>query len=386
MHEPRSTNGRPAVLAASSSATGEEPLELTVVIPTFNEKDNVALLVERLHKTLAGIAWEAIFVDDDSSDGTSDIVRALAQRDRQIRVIQRIGRRGLSSACVEGALSSSAPFIAVMDADLQHDETILPAMLHKLKSDNLDIVVGSRYVEGGSTGNWDSHRLMISQFSVALAQSLFKVGLKDPMSGFFMMRREAFNGSVRNLSQQGFKILFDLMASSPSPMRFAEIPFKFGLRQHGDSKLDTMVAWQFGVLILDKLFGRYLPVRFLMFALVGGTGILVHLVALYVLLGLDVAFTVAQTGAVLVSMTSNFFLDNIITYRDQRLRGWRLVGGLLTFYAVCAIGAIANVGIASTLYMEQTVWWWAGLGGAVIGVVWNYAASRLFIWRRGLAG
>jgi len=372
MHEPLPIDGR--------------TIELTVVIPTFNEKDNVRLLVERLHKTLAGIAWEAIFVDDDSRDGTADVVRAIAQRDRQIRVIQRIGRRGLSSACVEGVLSSSSPYVAVMDADLQHDETILPAMLQRLKSDDLDIVVGSRYVEGGSTGAWDSRRVMISQFSVGLAQSLFKVGLKDPMSGFFMMRREAFDRSVRGLSQQGFKILFDLMASSPKPMTFAEIPFTFGLRQHGDSKLDAMVAWQFGVLILDKLFGRYLPVRFLMFALVGGTGILVHLAALYVLLALEAPFTVAQAGAVLISTTSNFFLDNIITYRDQKLRGWRLLRGLLIFYAVCAIGAIANVNIATTLYVEHTAWWSAGLAGAVIGVVWNYAASRLFIWSRGISG
>jgi dolichol-phosphate mannosyltransferase len=356
------------------------PAELTVVVPTMNERDNIAPLVARLDHVLDGIAWEVVFVDDDSPDCTADAIHAIARRDPRVRVIQRIGRRGLSSACVEGVLCSSAPYVVIMDADLQHDETMLPTMLARLKADDLDLIIGSRYVPGGSTEGWALHRLLISQFAVRVAQTFFKVKLKDPMSGFFLLRREAFDGAVRQLSQWGFKILFDLVASSPRPLKFIEIPYRFGSRQYGTSKLDSSIAWQFGVLILDKLVGRYVPVRFLMFALVGGTGVVVHLAALYLLLRGNLSFDLAQTGAVLVAMTSNFILNNLITYHDQRLRGVAFLRGLLSFYAVCAVGAVANVGVARLLYAEQSIWWAAGLAGALVGVVWNYAASRLFTW------
>lgn len=355
--------------------------ELTIVIPTMNERENIAPLVERLDRVLQGIAWEVVFVDDDSPDGTADTVRAVAQHDRRVRVIQRIGRRGLSSAFVEGALCSSAPYIAIMDGDLQHDETLLTTMLARLKADDLDLVIGSRYVPGGSTEGWAQHRLMISQTAVRLAQAIFKVELQDPMSGFFMLRRDAFDGAVRRLSQSGFKILFDLVASSPQPLKFEEIPYRFGSRQYGTSKFDSSTAWQFGVLILDKLVGCYLPVRFVLFALIGSTGVIVHMAALYTLLRSSFSFELAQTGAVVLAMTSNFLLNNLITYRDQRLRGLAFFRGLLSFYAVCSVGAVANIGVARLLYADQSAWWAAGLAGAVIGLVWNYTASRLFTWR-----
>jgi dolichol-phosphate mannosyltransferase len=360
----------------------DAPVELTIVVPTFKERDNVAPLIERLERILTGIEWQVVFVDDDSSDGTADTVRAIAQRDRRVRVIQRIGRRGLSSACVEGILSSSSPFVAVIDADLQHDETLLPAMLKRVKADDLDLAVASRYTEGGSTEGWDWRRQWISRLAVNVAQFLFKVGLKDPMSGFFLIRREAFDGAMRQLSQQGFKILFDIMASSPQPLKFVELPYQFGTRRHGSSKLDSMAAWQFGLLIMDKLVGRYVPVRFVLFVLVGGTGVFVHLATLYLLLAMNASFALAQVGAVFVAMTSNFILNNLITYRDQRLRGFAFVRGLASFYLVCSMGAVANVGVASLIYLEHPVWWLAGLAGALIGAVWNYAASRLLTWNR----
>ncbi len=368
-------------ITAATTRAPSPRVELTVVVPTFKERGNIGPLIDKLDAALAGVGWEVVFVDDDSPDGTADAARALSQRDPRVRVIQRIGRRGLASACVEGALSSAAPVIAVMDADLQHDETILPAMLRRLKDEDLDIVVATRYAEGGSTEGWNKHRLMISRFSGWLARGLFKVGVSDPMSGFFMLRREAFDRVVRDLSQQGFKILFDLLASADPPLRFAEVPYHFSTRQHGDSKLDSMAAWQFGVMMLDKLVGRVIPVRFLLFIMVGGSGIAVHVAVLYALLRLGSPFGAAQAGAVLVAMTSNFILNNAITYRDQRLRGWRFVGGLFSFYLVCSFGAAANVGVADLIYTSPREWWVAGLAGAAIGAVWNYAASRLFTWR-----
>jgi dolichol-phosphate mannosyltransferase len=357
-------------------------VELAVVIPTFNERDNVGHLLDCLQRALSGLSWEAIFVDDDSPDGTAHFLRELAQQNSRVRVIHRIGRRGLASACVEGVLSSSAPYFAVIDADMQHDEAILPQMLKELKDDGLDIVVGSRYTEGGSVLGWDKTRQLISRVAGRAARLVSKADLKDPMSGFFLMRRRVFDEVVRNLSQQGFKILLDLFASAPRPLRFAELPYQFRPRAHGESKLDSMVAWEYGMLLADKLFGQYVPPRLVLFGAIGALGLLVHMAVLAVALYGGLAFTASQTIAVLVAMTFNFTLNNQFTYRDQRLRGWGWVRGLLSFCVVCSVGAIANVGIAAFVYAGESIWWLAGLAGALVGSVWNYALSAFFTWKR----
>ena len=358
------------------------PPELAVVIPTLNERENILALVERLEAALAGIRWEAVFVDDDSPDGTADLVREMGQRRSNIRCVQRLERRGLSSACIEGILASSAPFIAVMDADMQHDEALLPKMLETIKERELDIVVGTRYGANGSVGDWQRSRVAISSLASRLARLVVKAELTDPLSGFFVIARGAFAATMRNLSGQGFKILLDIFASSPRPLAFAELPFHFRRRVHGESKLDTLVAWEYLTLLLDKLAGPMIPVRFLVFAMIGGLGVLTHLSALWLAVyPLGIGFAAAQTIATVVAMTGNFLLNNLFTYRDRRLHGRALLTGLLSFYAVCGLGAAANVGIASHLFVANHSWWLAGMGGAAIGAVWNYAMSSVFIWR-----
>jgi dolichol-phosphate mannosyltransferase len=357
--------------------------ELTVVVPAFNERENVAPLIELVASALDGIDWEAIFVDDDSPDGTASVVREAAQRDARIRCVQRIGRRGLSTACIEGVLASTSPYVAIMDADLQHDERLLPRMLETLKREPYDLVVGSRYVAGGSVGDWSRGRAEISSFATRLSRVICKTEIADPMSGFFMMRREVFDRAVRDLSGQGFKILLDLLASSPEPVRLKELPFEFRQRRYGTSKLDTLVAWEFGMLLADKIFGNIVPVRFALFAFIGLSGLGVHLAVLRASLALPgFDFTQAQTAATLVAMTWNFFLNNLFTYRDQRLRGWRLLRGLLSFYLICAVGAVGNIGIASYVFATDHHWWLAGIAGAIVGSVWNYAVSSVFTWRQ----
>ena len=357
--------------------------ELSIIVPTFCERENVSILVDRLREVLIEVDWEIIFIDDDSPDGTADQVRAIAQNDARVRCIQRIGRRGLSTACIEGILASSANYVAVMDADLQHDERILPEMFEQLKQERCDLVVGSRYVDGGSIGGWDSKRATISAFANWLSRVVCKVEIADPMSGFFMLKRSAFEAAVRKMSGQGFKILLDLVASSPQPLAVKEVPYTFGQRQFGESKLDTMVAWEFAMLIVDKLVGHIVPVRFALFALIGGLGVLVHFATLWyafkiALLGFDQS----QTLAVIVAMTSNFFLNNLFTYRDRRLKGWRVLRGLLTFYCICALGAVANVGVASYIFAADHKWWLAGFAGVLVSAVWNYAVSSVFTWKR----
>jgi dolichol-phosphate mannosyltransferase len=362
-----------------ASERAVRPVELTVLAPCFNERENVEPLVNKLAAALDGIAWEVIFVDDDSADGTAARVREIAQSDPRVRCVQRLGRRGLSTAVVEGMLASSAPYLAVIDADLQHDERLLPQMLAALKSEDLDIVVGSRYAGGGSIGTWDSQRAAMSSFATRLAGLVLKQNLSDPMSGFFMVTRPAFERVVRRLSGQGFKILLDIFASSTTPLRFKELPYTFRERQHGESKLDSKVLIEYVQLLLDKMFGHIVPVRFILFAAVGGTGVLVHLMTLRLGMGMT-SFTRANAIASVVAMTSNFFINNQFTYRDRRLRGSALLKGLLTFYAVCSIGAIANVGIASAVFERDYSWWFAALAGIAVGVVWNYAMSMAYTW------
>jgi dolichol-phosphate mannosyltransferase len=355
--------------------------ELAVVVPVLNEADNVAPLIERLNRALAGVRWEAIFVDDDSPDGTADVVRALARLQGNIRCVQRLGRRGLSSACIEGILSSTAPYIAVMDGDLQHDETLLPQMLARIKAERLDVVVASRYTEAGSVGDWQRSRVVISDVAGRLSRLVVKADLTDPMSGFFMVERDAFAAAMRSLTGQGFKILLDFFASSPRPLAFAEVPLTFRQRLHGESKLDTLVAWEYLMLVLQKLVGPAVPVRFLLFSLIGALGVGTHLLTLW--FGthlLAIAFPVAQAAATVVAMTGNFLLNNLFTYRDRRLRGRGLVTGLVSFYAVCGAGAAANVGVASYVAGGHHSWWLAGLAGAAVSVVWNYAMSSIFTW------
>jgi dolichol-phosphate mannosyltransferase len=358
------------------------PRELALVVPTLNERANVPVLLERLRDVLRGVEWEVLFVDDDSRDGTADEVRRIAQRDPRVRCLQRIGRRGLASACIEGILATSAPFVGVMDADLQHDETLLPHMLQSLRDGDIEIAVASRHVAGGSIGDLDQHRVAISDFATRLSRLIVASDLADPMSGFFMLRREAFDAAVRNLSGQGFKILLDLFASSPRPPRFREFPFRFRRRQFGESKLDALVVWEYLMLIADKLIGHIVPVRFVLFALIGGIGVFVNLVVLRLGLGLGLRFTAAGVWATLAAMVFNFLLNNQLTYRDRRLKRWRLLRGVATFCVGCSIGAVANVGIAAQIHGQGRSWWLAGLAGALIGAVWNYAIASTYTWGR----
>ena len=356
--------------------------ELTVVVPCYNERANVAPMVARLDAALAGITWEAVFVDDDSPDGTADAVRLIARADPRIRCLRRLGRRGLASAVIEGAMASSADYVAVIDGDLQHDETQLPALLLALRS-GADLAVGSRHVDGGDSaglsGRW-RHR--VSQAGIRVAQAVLPVRLGDPMSGYFMLRRELFERLAPRLTGEGFKILLDLMLSSPGPIRVQEVPVRFHPRVAGESKLDVLIMLQFGGLLIDKALRNVVPLRFISFGLVGLVGVGVHLLALQAAASSGLAFQGAEIVATLVAMLANFALNNAVTYRSVRLRGPALWRGVALFVAVCGLGAVANVGIARTLYIAQGGWTPSAVIGAMIGMVWNYAVSATLVWNR----
>ena len=339
--------------------------------------------MERITLALPGVSWEIIFVDDDSSDGTAAEVCSIALADPRVRCLRRVGRRGLASAVIEGMMSTAAPYIAVMDADLQHDERVLPEMLDAIRTCGLDLVVASRHVEGGSMGEFSAARIRLSEWGRKLSRYVCRADLSDPMSGFFMVHKPFLESVVYNLSAVGFKILLDIVASSPRPVRFAEVPYTFGRRQFGESKLDINVGVEYMYLLLDKLVGEMVPLRFAAFALVGATGVLLHLALVWILFHrLHTAFLTAQLTGTYVAMTLNFVLNNIVTFRDRRLRGRELAAGFVSFVAACSIGAVANIGVAELLLRLRAPYLVAAAAGLIIGSVWNYAVNEVFTWRK----
>jgi dolichol-phosphate mannosyltransferase len=336
-------------------------LQLGVVLPTYNERGNLRGMVERLDRALAGVAWEVIVVDDDSPDGTADEARALAQEDSRVRVLQRIGRRGLSSAAIEGMCATAAPVVAVMDADHQHDPALLPGMLAAIESGDYDLSYASRFAEGASTEAWGASTL---------------------------------RADANRLSGVGFKILLDILATIDAPLRIKEFPLDFAARADGESKLDRTVVFEFLIGLYDKWLGRIIPTRFALFGTVGALGVLVQLGALWVMLHLvlserfvyghwsaDTAFNVANALAAVVAMTFNFVLNNELTYADKRLRGFLpLLRGWAKFALTCSLGLLTNVGSAAALKTMGFHAVVAVIVGIVLGSVWNFALSSKFVW------
>lgn len=360
-------------------------IELAIVLPTLNERDNLAALIDRIAAALGPDGWEVIVVDDDSTDGTADAARALARGDRRVRAIHRFGRRGLASAAIEGICATAAPLVAVMDADHQHDPALLPAMRDAVKAGTCDIAVASRFAEGGSAAGLSSERREAgSRLANRLARKVTGIDLADPMSGYFLLRSDTARAAVPRLSGIGFKILLDLLATADPPLRVREFPLAFAARRSGDSKLDGAVAFEFLVGLYDRSFGKIIPSRFALFGTVGAMGVAVHMAVLTLLYRLlDERFVLASIVATLAAMTFNFWLNNRLTYRDQRLRSpGSIVRGWAGFCATCSVGALANVATATLLEGRGAHWVAAALIGIVIGSVWNYALSSRFVWGR----
>jgi dolichol-phosphate mannosyltransferase len=361
------------------------PPQLAVIVPSFNERGNIELLYEKVALALGSTPWEMIVVDDDSPDGTADVVNELSRVYANIRCVRRFGRRGLASACIEGMAVTSAPFVAVIDADHQHDETILPQMLEEAQN-GAELVVGSRFIEGGSAGEGLSKtRLSGSNFANKLARMIAGQAVSDPMSGFFLIRRERAMEAAPRLASDGFKILIDLIVTSArmgKPLSIREVPYTFRPRHAGESKMSPLIVIQYLGLWVSKMTGGALPPSFLLFGLVGGTGLFVHLAALWLFSSvLMQGFVVSQIAATLVAMTWNFVLNNNLTYADRKLRGTRMITGLLSFFAICALGGIANISVANAIYAWDHQTFVAGLAGAIMSSVFNYAVTRAFTWK-----
>jgi dolichol-phosphate mannosyltransferase len=357
--------------------------DLCVVIPTLNERENIGLLLGKLRATLQDIRYEVIVVDDDSPDGTAAEVKRLSHIQENLHVLHRINRRGLASACIEGMLATAATYIAVMDADLQHDETILPEMYRRISTEGLDLVVASRNVSGGSMGDFGQWRVRLSRLGRRLSGLDRQTELTDPMSGFFLVRRSRFESIAHRLTGIGFKILLDIVLSAGDDLRIGEVPYRFRVRQHGESKLDLIVGLEYLELLLDKLVGSYFSVRFALFCLVGAVGTVIHLLLLWgALHWLRFSFMQGQASATGIVMILNYVLNNSLTYRDRRQRGAAFWVGMLSFCIACLLGAVANVAISSEAYLHGVPWPVAGVIGLLFSAVWNYGVTSTTTWRQ----
>ncbi|QKR99454.1 glycosyltransferase family 2 protein [Sphingomonas sp. CL5.1] len=366
-------------VAATRGTEGAVP-QLSIISPAYHERANIRPLVTAIAAAMGEARWELIVVDDDSGDGTVEEVFAVAHEGYPVRCIRRIGRRGLASAVVEGALAASAPVIAVIDADGQHDERLLPRMLALIAEGGSDLVVGSRHVEGGGVGDWSKDRQAMSGFATWCANLVLGTGISDPMSGFFAIRRDVFHACVHDLSQQGYKILLDIISSAPRELKITEIPYVFRNRTQGESKVDLMIMLEFLFLLIEKVTRGLIPPRFVLFSAVGGLGLLFHLAILQTLKVFGSTFLFAQTVATVAAMTLNYVVNNSVTYRSQRLRGARFVGGYFVFCLVCSIGGIANIGVADLVLAGEGNWALAGIAGALMSAVFNFGVATQFVW------
>jgi dolichol-phosphate mannosyltransferase len=349
--------------------------ELSVVIPTFNAQDSIASLIEGLARALAGVDWEMIVVDDNSADQTVSLVRRLGETDPRVRAIRRVGRSGLTQTCLVTMLASRARFVAMIQPEPGFDATVLVAMLERLRGGDADLVAATR----GRAASGRLRALVRATLS-GITRRALSTGLSDPTSGFFMMRRDALEGLTPSLSSLGYQVLLDLIATARGRLRIVELAGRLddGARDGGRSELQ--LALELLALLAAKFSNDAVSIRFLLFCMVGLSGVGVHLVLLKVAL-ISLPFTAAQTAATVLTTVWNYSLNNTVTYGDQRLSGWSYVTGLIRFQIVCGIGLVSNVGVASLIYANDSTWWIAGLGGAVMGAVWNYAVSSVFVWR-----
>jgi dolichol-phosphate mannosyltransferase len=362
-----------------------EPLRVSIVLPTYNERGNIEALLGQLLSLQERFDLELLVVDDDSTDGTGELVRQLARERPQLRLIRRIGRSGLASAIKEGLLDATGDVAVVMDSDGQHEPASVLQAITTLHSEGLDLVIGSRFHPEAQILGLSGRRETGSNWANASARFSLPGryrDLSDYMSGFFALRLDPLLPLIRAVDVNGFKFLYELLAVSRGRLRVAEVPLQFQARSYGSSKLDLAIFWDFLISILHSLSLRLLPRRAISFALVGASGVVVQLLVTQLLMALaGLAFGQALPVAVVAAASSNYLINNALTFRFQRLSGLALVKGLLKFLLVASLPVLANVGLASAYYsFVARDTFWAQLAGIVVVFVWNYAASSRFVW------
>ena len=356
---------------------------LSIILPTFNEAGSISKMVSSLLELTSDWRTEILIVDDDSQDGTSDIVRTMAIQDQRIKLIQRVGRSGLASAIKEGLIAALYPFAVAMDSDGQHEPPAVLAAVEQLDN-GADLVIGSRFLVNSAIHGLSERRTEGSNLANRLARwSLPKnyCHLTDYMSGFFAMDLRRCNQLVRKVDVNGFKFLYELLAISKGRLNTIEIPLNFQPRLHGSSKLDYAVLWDFLISLIHTALFRLLPRRAISFGLVGLSGVFVQLIITSLVMSLGPSFQQALPLAVVSAASSHYLINNTLTFKDKRQHGRQLLKGLLKFLLVASLPSLANIGLATVFYnLVQTNAIVAQLSGIIVVYIWNYAASSRFVW------
>lgn len=357
---------------------------LTIVLPCYNEISNIEPLISELTRCdVNGYIKRIIYVDDDSPDGTSEFLKNTVFK-KDVLCIHRIGRQGLSSAVLEGLMLADSCFVAVMDADGQHSPSNLLDMYEIIFNQNVDMIIGSRFLEHKKLNTHSGFRHYISWLGNILCTKILKRKLSDPLTGFFIVNRIVFLDASRKINPTGFKILLDLLyVLRKSNIKITEFQIDFRTRLAGVSKLDLGVVLAFGDQILNKISFGLIPDKFLAFSLVGVSGVLIHFLSFYcVYFLLNLEFNISQISATLLAMTSNFTLNNLITYSRNRLRGFKWFKGLFIFTSACSLGFVSNIGVAAYLNSTNQVWWLSAISGIIVGTIFNFAMSNSFVWKK----
>jgi dolichol-phosphate mannosyltransferase len=355
---------------------------ISIVVPTYNEARNVSMLHDGLAHALAGRSWELIVVDDDSPDGTADVVRRLGLQHGNVRCLQRVQERGLCSAVHWGVQAAQGDIVVVMDGDLQHDPALVPRMLEALQG-GADIVSGSRFLAGGRAAGLSSGlRQTLSDYGNRLTNLLLGKQLSDPLTGFFATSRRLFLKSLPRMQADGFKVFFDLVYQNRQAVT-QELAFDFQRRQHGESKFHLYVLWLLLCDVASKLSGGLLPPRLISFVGVGLIGSIGHFSVLYASLALGLVFWLSQAIATVVAMVFNFAINNVLTYFADRLRGAAFYKGLLLYSIIASVGIVANVSTAQITYLSfEGHTFVAASMGLVIDIMWRFVVSNRVIWGR----
>ena len=358
---------------------------LSIVIPTFNEYKNISKLINNLLNLDVSFELELIIVDDNSFDNTASLVREYARKDRRVRLISRVGRFGLSSAIKEGCLCASGEVITVMDADGQHDPSSIELALKKIEITKVDLVVGSRFLEESIIEGLSKSRKRNSIMANSLARlSLYGSysHLTDYMSGFFVFNRNSCIRYIKKIDVNGFKFLYELLAISTGKLKLVEIPLVFKERIYGNSKLDIPVVWDFLISLIHTFSRRIFPRRAVSFGLVGSTGVAIQLLTIYFLLAVtNYDFEQILPVGVIIAASSNFIINNMLTFKHNKLTGNKFYFGLLKFLLVSSFPIIANVGVTNLFYSQFSInSFFSQIAGIIVVFIWNYAASSKVVW------
>ncbi len=372
------TGVNPVLVVPSLHASSQTDLDVSIIIPTRNERENLPVLIGKLQQVMEGRHYEIVIVDDDSEDATWQVAEEFVQRYRNITVIRRINRKGLSSAITEGFLLGKGKYVAVLDADLQHDHRLIGAMLDEIG--DCDLVIGSRYMNQKSVPGWDSWRSRLSRAGTIMAQKLLKQEISDPMSGFFMIRRKIMQEIAPQLFEHGYKILFDILIRRPD-LKVKELPYDFKARLYGTSKLTAAVIFDFADLLISRAIPSRFNFQFIRYGAVGASGVVIHLFTLYVLyVVMGLLYPVSLVFAIETAMVSNYALNNQWTFKEHRFLGLQWWKGLVKFNLACMLGSALNLAIGWYLVEKTVPWFYASVLGIWVGTSWNYLSNRFFTW------